>query len=72
MKTVQLQGIGSVSAKQAGELSIGEVTVWNFGGMETVKKVEKETSAFITFIMDTGHGEFTRRLKKSRLVGVAA
>ena len=71
--TIQLQGIGIVNAKPAGELVIGDITVWNFGGTAIVLGKVKETAAFVTLLLDEGeHGVFERKLKKSRLVGCKA
>ena len=71
MSTIQLQEIGTVTAKPAQDLKVGDVTVWNFGGTAKVLSIVKETAKFITFQIEESTGVYTRRLKKSRLVGVA-
>ena len=70
MKTIQLQEVGTVAAKQAGDLEVGDVTVWNFGSKGTIVGVEKETAKFITYSIDHDGTVYSRRLKKDRLVGV--
>lgn len=71
MKTIKLQSIGTVNAIEAQDLKIGDVTIWNFGGLETIISVVSETACFITFKIrceETGNLH-ERRLKKTRLVG---
>ena len=70
--TIQLQGIGTVSAKPAAELQIGDITIWNFGHKAVVLGKVKETAAFVTLLIEEKEGTFTRRLKKTRLVGCKA
>lgn len=70
MQTIHLQGIGKHPAIEAQELKVGDVTVWNYGGMNKITGVVKETASFITFELETRNGRATRRLKKTRLVGV--
>lgn len=70
---IQLQSIGLVNAKPAGELVSGDVTIWNFGSTAIVLEKVKETAAFVTLSLDNGkHGISERRLKKTRLVGFRA
>lgn len=69
MNTIQLQAIGTVNAKPAGELVEGDVTVWNFGSLATVVGKVSETKAFVTLALKSEHGTHERKLKKSRLVG---
>lgn len=72
MNTVQLQGIGRVKAKLAGELKIGDVTVWNYGELEKIVGVAKQTMTQIVFDIEyVSRGQVvksTRRMKRDRLV----
>lgn len=69
MSLIQLQGIGLVKAKEAGEFKIGDVMVWNYGATSVIKGIAKETKAFITYITESKGETYERKLKKSRLVG---
>lgn len=66
MKTIKLQQIGSVNAKPAGELKVGDVTIWNFGSKAVVDSIVKETKKTVTLRV----GGYERRFNKDRLVGV--
>ena len=70
--TIQLQSIGHVKAIQAGQLEIGQVTIWNFGFTSTVVSKIKETAKTVILqIRDDKSGTlYERRFKKTRLVGV--
>ena len=66
---MRLQGIGICPAIPAGELKVGDVTVWNFGETETITEIIKETVKTILVKIECGSGYTgTRRLNKSRLV----
>ena len=67
-QTTHLQGIGSHTAKQAQDFSIGETMVWNYGGTSIVTGITKNTPAFITFEIESNGKTYTRRLNKTRLV----
>lgn len=71
-QTIQLQSIGHVPAIPAGQLKIGQVTVWNFGSTETIVSKIKETAKTIVFqIRDDKSGNLhQRRLNKTRLVAI--
>lgn len=72
VKTIQLQVIGLVKATEAVNLKVGDVTVWNFGATEKVIDILKPTTAFVNIVIEnvrTGTVG-TRRLKKTRLVGI--
>jgi len=71
MTTIQLQEIGTVTAKPAQDFKIGDVMIWNFGGTTKVVGIVGETAKFITFKIADAHNVYIRRLKKVRLVGVA-
>ncbi len=74
---IWLQGMGAVKGKPAGELKVGDVTVWNYGYKETVTKIVKQTKATVTVevsyvsertgVQDTA----TRTMKKTRLVAIS-
>lgn len=70
--TIHLQGIGSVPAIPASDLEVGTVTLWNYGYEELVVSVEPASPQFVTVVLRNGRGvEFTRRMRRHRLVGVA-
>lgn len=70
--TIQLQSIGHQPAIEAGNLKVGDITVWNFGGKELIISKDRETAAFVFFtIKCERNGElYERKLKKTRLVGI--
>lgn len=76
--TVHLQSIGLVPAKPAGELVPGDRTLWNFGYVETVIEVKEASTQFIRVKVESAptrtnpmRFQSERRMKKSRLVGLA-
>jgi len=73
MSFLQLQGIGSVPAKQAGEIKIGDTLIWNYGYKSMVKNVTEtktKKSIIVTILEDDGN-IYERRMTKTRLVGIA-
>lgn len=69
IRTIHLQSIGLYPALPASELQVGDVTVWNWGGRETITKIEQASKCFIAVTITNKEGkEFTRRLKRDRLV----
>lgn len=66
--TIHLQSIGAVPAKPAGELTVGDRIMWNFGYVSTVTDVIDITPAFVLVIMTSNGVSHTRRMKKTRLV----
>jgi len=70
MQTVHLQGIGEVPAVPAGELEVGDVTLWNSGVKETILSIEPSKSGkTFTAEIETPSGyRGTRRLSVTRLV----
>ena len=71
MNTVQLQSIGKFQAKPAGELVVGDVTVWNYGFKETVVEIEKRGKSVYATMEYTSNGKKctgTRRMLQNRLV----
>lgn len=71
--SVQLQGIGKVQGKPASELKVGDVTVWNYGYLETIQTVElRGKSVYVTLLCQKTQKTFERRLLQSRIVAVTA
>ena len=73
MRTLQLQSIGHVPAKAAGELNIGDILLWNFGHKSQVKEITKQTSKSIWIKEECliSGDLYDRRFLKTRLVGIA-
>jgi hypothetical protein len=79
MKTMRLQGIGMVEGTEAKELKVGEITRWNFGGLERVTSVEftktgKSIKVEIEYI-SSSTGEIVkseRTMRANRLVNIVA
>lgn len=69
---IHLQGIGLTHAKPASSLRAGDVTVWNCGYLATVVSVEEVSPKFLNLVtLSEGASQtFTRRVGKSRLIGV--
>ena len=65
--TVQIQSVGRVSGKPAGELKPGDRTIWNFGYTHTVVAILRETKAQVVVEFDGG---WQKRMGKTRLVAV--
>ena len=70
METIRLQAIGYAKAKRAGELQVGDVTVWNYGATEKLIEKVKETAKTVTFKVLINGRTFERRMNKDRLVGI--
>lgn len=76
MEKVHLQGIGKVNAIKAKDLRVGDITVWNYGGLEkiisiTPSKTGKTLKVGIEY--KDYHGEIVqseRKLGAERLVGI--
>jgi hypothetical protein len=85
MNTVHLQGIGLMNGKKANELEVGDITVWNYGYLETVVEIVKETAKTITVMMEykttehmpyqyskvTGMAQAQRRFRKDTIIAIA-
>jgi len=41
MRTIHLQGIGEVKANPASDIKVGDILIWNYGGLEKVKEIRK-------------------------------
>jgi len=68
INTVQIQSVGQVAGKPAGELQTGDITVWNFGYTHTVARIVRETKAQVIVEFESG---WQKRMAKTRLVAVA-
>lgn len=74
MNTIHLQGIGRVTARPAGELNVGDVTIWNYGYREVVESITPTGKQSVTVVIrnaKTGEA-FTRTMRRTRLVGITA
>jgi hypothetical protein len=69
MATVALQGIGNHKAVKACDLKIGDKTVWNYGEVNVISEIVKETAKTISFKFEDC-GDYIRSFKKERLVAV--
>lgn len=70
-ETIQLQSIGHVPAKPAGDLNVGDVTVWNFGYTSEVTAIEDASPQFVNVTLTSTNHVGVRRMKRTRLVGVS-
>lgn len=69
--SVQLQGIGRVHGKPASELKVGDVTVWNYGYLETIQTLEvRGKSVYVTLLCNKTKKIGSRRFLQSRIVAV--
>lgn len=69
--TVQIQSVGRCAGKPAGQLQIGDRTIWNFGGTSTFVGYAKETKAQVVAIFCEPDGtRWEKRMGKDRLVAV--
>ena len=66
-----LQGIGSVNAKPAGEIKLNDKLMWNYGATSIVIAIVKETKSQIVIEEQYESGTYQRRLGKNRLVAIA-
>ena len=64
---VQIQSVGRVAGKPAGELKPGDMTIWNFGYKHAVARIVRETKAQVIVEFDDG---WQKRMAKTRLVAV--
>jgi hypothetical protein len=71
--TIHLQGVGRHPAKSAGELRVGDRTVWNTGSVYRVESVKLNPSGktLETALRDEASGKlYPRRFAVGRLVAV--
>jgi hypothetical protein len=68
-QSIHLQGIGQFTAKPAGDLQMGDVTVWNYGSTaEVVSLSRKGKSVYVTLKTQDGKEWPERRFLGSRLI----
>lgn len=68
-QSIHLQGLGQFTAKAAGELKVGDTTVWNHGSTAEVVSVRtKGKSVFVRLRTTDGKEWLERRFLASRLV----
>ena len=76
MLSIKLQGIGERPAVRAKDLKVGDVTIWNFGGCETVKSVTPSKTGKTVVVgieYKDRYGAATeseRKFRADRLVGI--
>lgn len=69
--TIHLQAIGSVRAKPAAELRVGDITIWNYGLRARVEAVREVSKCYVEadLLSEESGTVNARRMKKDRLVG---
>jgi hypothetical protein len=66
--SIHLQEIGQFTAKPAGDLKVGDTTVWNFGSTAKVVSV-RASGKSVYVVLDDGKATYPeRRFSASRLV----
>ena len=69
--TVQIQSVGYCKGKPAGQLEVGDVTIWNFGYTHAFVGFAKETKAQVIAQFANEDGTiWEKRMGKDRLVAV--
>ncbi len=69
--TVQIQSVGRCKGKAAGQLQVGDVTIWNFGYTHAFVGFAKETKAQVIAQFANKDGSvWEKRMGKNRLVAV--
>ena len=69
--TVQIQSVGRCKGKAAGQLQVGDVTIWNFGYTHAFVGFAKETKAQVIAQFANKDGSiWEKRMGKDRLVAV--
>jgi len=69
--TVQIQSVGRCKGKPAGQLQVGDVTIWNFGYTYAFVGFAKETKAQVIAQFANKDGSvWEKRMGKDRLVAV--
>jgi hypothetical protein len=66
--SIHLQGIGLFTAKPAGELKVGDTTVWNYGSTAEVLTVRHKGQSVYVTLRDDKREYPERRFLASRLV----
>lgn len=67
---IHLQGVGFCPAKPAGELQVGDVTLWNYGSMATVESIRRTSASVFLTMRDAKRLYAERRYSATRLVGI--
>lgn len=69
--SIHLQGIGSFRAIPAGDLKVGDVTIWNFGGLQTVAEIKPAGVKSVAIVWRDKDGKTypARRYLATRLIG---
>jgi len=71
-KTIRLQQVGIVQAKEAAEFSIGEKVMYNLGHTAKIIGIKKASKCFLAFsLVDSEAGEYVQKFKTNRLVAFA-
>jgi hypothetical protein len=73
--TIQLQGVGKVPARPAGELAVGNRIMWNYGHIYTVIAIRPSPSGKTLQLEERSEETgkvYTRRLGADRLVAILA
>lgn len=65
---MRLQSIGMVLGTPAGEIKKGDSLMWNFGSVELVNDILKETEKMIVITILINGKLYERKLLKTRLV----
>ncbi len=65
---MRLQSIGNVLGTPAMEIKKGDSLMWNFGAVEVVKDILKETDKMLTISILYNGNLYERKLAKKRLV----
>lgn len=69
--TIRLQGIGVVEGIKAKNLKVGDVTVWNYGGTETVKEIRfSKTGKTLVAVVECNGKDYERKMTAERIVCV--
>jgi hypothetical protein len=66
--SMRLQGIGIVKAQPASQIKEGDKLMWNFGAIENVIKVTKQTDKSIWIDITSKGKHYNRMLSKTRLI----
>lgn len=66
--SMTLQSIGHVLGTPANEIKIGDNLMWNFGSVEVVSDILKETDKMIVVSILYNGNFYERKLLKKRLV----
>lgn len=69
--TIQLQSIGKVRGKVAGDLKVGDVILWNFGYTSVVETIEFRGKSVYTTLRSSDGKVYDRRFLQSRVVGIS-